>query len=144
MSGEAGLQPPSGSPPPTSAQLPDGTTLQLRPLAEEVCRRYRQVFPDEEQRYGSAGVAWCVHDNLHLFNWAVLDLAGHTDLTREVSWLARVLEARAFPLARLARNLDIAADVAAEQLDARHSAQLATAMRKAAAHVRSRKTFLSD
>lgn len=144
MRDKARLEPPSGSPPPTSARLPDGTTLPLLPLAEEVCHRYRLEFPDEEQRYGAAGVAWCVHDNLHLYNWAVLHLVGHADLTREVSWLAEVLEARDFPLDRLARDLDIAAEVATEQVEATHSSHLATVMREAAAHVRTLVTSLPE
>jgi hypothetical protein len=137
------LQPPSGSPPPTSAELPDGTPLQLLPLAEEVCRRYRQEFPDEEQRYGDAGIAWCVHDNQHLFNWAVLELGGHANLTGEVSWLAKVLQARDFPVDRLARNLDIGAAVVLERVARPVSVQLATMLSDAAGHVRARGDFLS-
>jgi hypothetical protein len=59
-------EPPSGAPPPVTAELRDGEALDLRALAEEICRRYRDEFPDEEERYGDAGVAWCVHDNQHL------------------------------------------------------------------------------
>ena len=33
------------------------------------------------------------------------------DFSSQVAWLARVLEAREFPLERLARNLEIAAEV---------------------------------
>ena len=104
-------QPPSGQPPPTVAEL-DGVELDLVALATEICRRYREEFPDEEGRYGAAGVAWCVHDNQHILNWAVGAANGYVDLEKELAWLARVLEARDFPLDRLARNLQIAAEVA--------------------------------
>lgn len=87
MTAQRPFEPPSGACPPTSEELPDGTTLQLTPLAEEVCRRYRQEFPDEEQRYGDAGIAWCVHDNLYLFDWAVLHLSGYADLREAASEL---------------------------------------------------------
>jgi hypothetical protein len=88
--------------------------IELVPLAEEICRRYREEFPDEEGRYGDAGMAWCVHDNQHILNWAVGARNGYVDLRKELAWLGRVLEARDFPVERLARNLEIAAVVAAE------------------------------
>lgn len=138
MSGEPQVRPPGGPPPPTAEALPDGTTVQLLPLAEEVCRRYRQEFPDEQQRYGDAGDAWCVHDNLYLFDWAVLHLGDCADLFEEVSWLADVLEARNFPLERLARGLDLAAEVAVEQLTGRWGGHVAALMREAAADLRTR------
>jgi hypothetical protein len=103
--------PRGGQPPPEHAESPDGERIALRPLAEEICRRYREEFPDEEGRYGEAGIAWCVHDNQHILNWAFLDLCGFVDLDEQLAWLARVLAARDFPLVRLARDLEIAADV---------------------------------
>jgi len=110
-------EPPSGSPPPVTAELRDGTHLDLRALAEEVCRRYRAEFPDEERRYGDAGRAWCVHDNQHILNWAVTEANGFGGLERQLVWLAGVLEARDFPLERLARDLEIAAAVLPELAD---------------------------
>jgi len=92
------------------------TPIDLVPLAEEICRRYRDEFPDEQERYGDAGVAWCVHDNQHVLAWAVGSRNGYVDLERELSWLARVLSARDFPVDRLARDLDIAAEVVRERL----------------------------
>jgi hypothetical protein len=59
------IEPPSGAPPPVTAELRDGETLDLRGLAQEICSRYRAEFPDEQDRYGDAGMAWCVHDNQH-------------------------------------------------------------------------------
>ena len=135
------LRRPSGDPPPSSEELPDGTTLQLVPLAEEVCRRYRAEHPDEATRYGPAGVAWCVHDTLYVLDWAVLELTGDADLKDEVDWLGRVLQARDFPIDRLARNLDIVAEVVAERVDA-WGGQLASVLNDAAGYVRA--TFLPE
>lgn len=111
------LAPPSGSAAPVEVAAPDGTSLDLRALGQEVCRRYRAEFPDEEQRYGDAGRAWCVHDNQYLLHWAVLDAKGTTSLADQVAWLGRVLAARDFPLDRLARDLELCADVVAEAGD---------------------------
>lgn len=110
------LRPPYGEPPPAEVRLEGGEQVDLPALAAEVCRRYRAEFPDEEGRYGEAGVEWCVHDNQHILNWAVLAQAGYVDLDSELAWLARVLAARDFPLERLARDLEIAAEVMRERL----------------------------
>lgn len=32
-------------------------------MAQEICRRYHNEFTDENERYGPAGRAWCLHDN---------------------------------------------------------------------------------
>ncbi len=103
--------PPSGAAAPLDGRAPDGTMLDLRELARGICARYRAEFPDEEERYGDAGQAWCVHDNQYILHWALLDAQGLTKLDDQVAWLGRVLGARACPLERLARNLDLAADV---------------------------------
>jgi len=89
--------------------------LELEPLDREVCGRYRDEYPDERERYGAAGEAWCVHDTLYVLAWAADDLrpAG-AELIGNVTWLARVLAARNFPVERLARSLEIAADVVAD------------------------------
>jgi hypothetical protein len=105
------IEPPSGAPPPVIAELRGGGTLDLRALAEQICTRYRAEFPDEQQRYGDAGVAWCIHDNQHILNWAVIESNGLGGFERKLAWLAGVLEAREFPLERLARNLELAAAV---------------------------------
>jgi hypothetical protein len=104
------LAPPSGAPAPLETAAPDGTTVDLRDLARAVCERYRAEFPDEQERYGDAGRAWCVHDNQYILHWALLDARGSTTLEGQVAWLARVLHARDFPLERLRRNLELAAD----------------------------------
>jgi hypothetical protein len=63
-------------------------------------------------------------------------------MTYEVGWLASVLEARDFPLERLARNLDIAADVVLEAVHGAFGKALADVLAEAASFVRSRGTFL--
>jgi hypothetical protein len=137
------LEPPGGDAPPTSVLLEDADQeLELVPLAEEICRRYRQEFPDEQARYGDTGHAWCVHDLQYLLYWAAEDVNGYLDIRTEVSWLGSVLEAREFPLERFARGLDIAAEVVTERVDKTLSAQLAATLTGAAAFVRSRGTFL--
>ena len=108
------LSPPSGTTAPVEVRAPGGAVVDVRALAQEVCRRYRAEFPDEEGRYGDAGQAWCVHDNQYLLHWALLDAQGTTSLDRQVAWLARVLHAREFPLDRLARDLELCADVVEE------------------------------
>lgn len=105
--------PPSGANPPTEMRTAIGAVIDLLPLAHETCRRYRDEFPDEAERYGPAGQAWCLHDNQYLFAWAIQDSRDHTvRLIDQALWLADVLDKRGFPIERLARNLEIAADVA--------------------------------
>jgi hypothetical protein len=104
-------EPPRGAPPPAGAELRDGRTLDLRALAEQICARYREEFPDEQQRYGDAGTAWCLHDNQHILNWAVTEVNGLGGFDRQIAWLASVLEARGFPVDRLARDLEIAVEL---------------------------------
>ena len=132
------LSPPSGEPPPTEAELGPGTTLQLLPIAQEICRRYRAEFPDEQERYGDAGNAWCIHDNQHLLNWAAGSVCGWIEMNPEVAWLAGVLEARKFPVERLARNLDIGAQVVLEHVDGEPGRRLSAVLADAAGFVRSR------
>lgn len=55
-------------------------------------------------RYGDARNAWCVHDTQHLLNWAAGSLNGWVKMEHEVGWLADVLQARDFPVNRLART----------------------------------------
>jgi hypothetical protein len=109
------VAPPSGSPAPETATLA-GRSIALRPLAEAVADRYFAQFPDDLERYGDAARAWEVHDTQYCLQWAVLDVEGGADVEREVAWLANVLRSRGFPLERLARNLELAADVVAEQV----------------------------
>jgi len=103
--------PPSGASPPTRAQHRDGTPIDLEAIAGLVCERYRQEFPDEEKRNGETGIKWCLHDNQYILAWAVQDARdGTLKLSEQTQWLARVLDSRDFPVARLVRNLEIAAE----------------------------------
>jgi hypothetical protein len=137
------LEPPGGQAAPTSIRLGEGgESLESEPLAKEICRRYRLEFPDEEERYGAAGTAWCVHDNLYLLYWAAETANGYDDMQREVTWLAEVLESRDFPLKRLARNLDIGADVIRDRVPGVAGDRLSPVFEEAATFVRSRSTFL--
>ena len=120
----------------------DGAAISLEPLAREICRRYQLEFPDEKGRYGDAGNDWCVHDNQHLLHWGAESVDGFVDMHQEVAWLARVLEARAFPLTRLARDLDLAAEVTGERVPGSPGEILSAVFHDAAAFVRSRATFL--
>ena len=98
------LAPPSGWPPPP----------QYRAQAEQICVRHFEMHPEQVERYGEHGMAWCVHDLQHILAWAESDAAGHVDLEKEVRWLAGVLAARHFPIETLADDLEIAADVVPE------------------------------
>jgi hypothetical protein len=136
------VAPPSGMAPPQEVPAPggDGRVLDLVALAQGVCSRYYEEFTDEDERYGEAGRLWCVHDNQHLLQWAALEVAGSVELNGQVAWLARVLEARGFPLDRLARNLELGAAVVRDQVAGGES--MATALEGAAGMVRERGTFL--
>jgi hypothetical protein len=123
------------------AETAEGETFRLRPLAEEICRRYRAEFPDERERYGDAGIAWCIHDNQHILNWVALESRGFVDLEERLAWLARVLEARDFPLPRLARNLELAAEAIPEDVPA--AAHMAERLSSGARYIRSRPSFLA-
>jgi len=106
----------SGQPAPPTSRAPDsarlhGEEIDLVAPAREVCRRYRLEFPDEQGRYGEAGVAWCVHDTQHILSWAVMAVEYGLGMERQLEWLAGVLGSRDFPLERLARDLEIAAEV---------------------------------
>lgn len=102
-----------GGEPPSSARV-DGTTIDLEPLAREICRRYGVEHPDEHARRGEAGPARYVHDTPYLLAWAADDLRLRGgQLVGNVSWLARVWAAERLPIERLARNLEIAAGVVA-------------------------------
>ena len=60
---------------------------------------------------------WCRHDNRYILSWAALALRGYEDFNARIEWLAEVLGARDFPLDRLARDLEIAADVVPDVAD---------------------------
>ena len=119
------LDPPGGAAPPSRAVLRTGAVLELEPLARETARRHREEFPDEQERFGEAGFAWCVHDNQYLLAWAVHDSESlGVDLLEQVRWLAGILSARDYPIPRLRRDLELAADVIGERApEARRAAE---------------------
>ncbi|WCB92631.1 hypothetical protein DSM104299_01328 [Baekduia alba] len=117
--------------------------MDLVALAAAVCERYYAEFADEDAVYGDVGRLWCQHDLQHLLNWAALEVAGGGPLGPEVAWLARVLEARRFPILRLAWSLDLGADVVLDELG-EGAAPMAEALRGAARMIRVRGTFLED
>jgi hypothetical protein len=135
------LPPSGGDAAPVSAVLADGRALDLVMLATAICRRYREEFPDEEQRYGEAGQAWCVHDNQHLLNWAVGAANDGADMKNDVAWLASVLESRGFPVERLARDLDLAGDIAGDLIAGSEGDRVSGVLRDAAEFVRSYGSF---
>jgi len=126
---------PSGAPPPAEAELGDGSRLALASLAEEITERYAQAFPDEDERYSPEWREWSTHDNQHVLRWALDAQRGLVDLWEQVAWLARVLAARDFPLDRLARSLELVADVLDECADLQATGAV-TELRAAAARVR--------
>lgn len=74
MSATPPLRPPSGGMErPATATLPDGTELDLLPLARAISDAHLARHPDELERYGEAARDWCTHDNQHLLSWAALD-----------------------------------------------------------------------
>ena len=105
--------PPSGATPPAEVFTSDGDAIDLRLLASDICSRYRTEFPDEEHRYGPAGILWCLHDNQYLLAWAIQDARdGTVLLSEQVVWLMNILSSRDFPIARLVRDLELAEEVA--------------------------------
>lgn len=132
--------PPSGAAAPQEMRLHSGAAVALVPLAGEICNRYRAEFGDEAGRYGEAGTKWCRHDNQYLLAWAIQEARDDTvRLSEQVDWLADVLEARAFPLERLARDLEIAAEVAtAATALGTLSAEVGSLLRAAANQVKGR------
>ena len=111
--------------PPVVATSPLGDELELRALAKETCSAYDAEFPDERERYGPAGIQWCVHDVQHILNWAALSLTGSLAFLEQIAWLARILEGRDFPLDRLARGLELCA----QTLDQHHPRERALVAR---------------
>jgi len=127
-------QRPGGVAPPTEAILPEGTVIDLQPLAARVADRYYEIFTDEHDRYGPAGREWCIHDNLYLLSWAFAAQRDDLVFRDQVTWLSRVLGARDYPLDRLQRDLQIVADVINETDDGTHR-QAASIVREVAREI---------
>ena len=124
------LSRPSGMPPPTRATLPDGQVVDLGALAAEISVEHMTRHPDDLARYGEVGREWCVHDNQHLLNWAVLEVCGGLDFGPQVAWLAGVLGSRGYPLESLADDLRMAAQTVRRRLTGEHARQLADVLER--------------
>jgi hypothetical protein len=137
------LRPPEGGddPPVFSDPLGDGPPVDLVPLATEICQRYMTEFTDEQPRHGPAGRVWCIHDNQHLLNWAVNAANEDGDMRDDVAWLASVLENRGFPMERLVRNLDIAAEAVFTTIPNSQGKSVADVLMDAAEYVRTYGSF---
>jgi len=134
------VAPPSGMPPPQTATSPHGKEIDVVAIARDACAAYDSEFPDERERYGPAGAEWCRHDCQHLVNWAVLSLTAALDFEAQLAWLARVLEARDFPLERLARGLELLARAVRDMLP--NEPEVAARLDAGASFVSSRASFL--
>jgi hypothetical protein len=128
-------------PPPEHVTGPHGRRIDLVAIARRTCVAYDNEFPDERARYGPAGAEWCRHDTQHLLNWAVLSLTQDVDFDRELAWLARILEARDFPLPRLARCLELLAQTTRESVP--DVPQIAERVQHGASFIASHESFLS-
>jgi hypothetical protein len=111
-------------PPPKRATLPDGQVLDLHALAAEISAEHLSRHRDDLARYGEVLRDWCVHDNQHLLNWAVLDVCGTLEFGPQVAWLARVLGSRGYPLDSLADDLRVAAQTVRRRVTGKHADQL--------------------
>jgi hypothetical protein len=138
------VEPPSGTAPPSAAPSPVPGVVEdidLVALAAATCERYYAAYTDEDAVYGPVGRLWCQHDLQHLLNWAALDVAGAVKLETQVAWLARILESRGFPLLRLARSLELAADATLTSLGP-DASPMADTLRASATMITIRGTFL--
>ena len=132
---------PGGEKPPTTATSPHGQQLDLVAVATLTCSAYDAEFPDERGRYGPAGMQWCLHDNQHLLNWAVLSLTYGISFEKELAWLAGILEHRNFPLERLERDLELLSTALTTSYP--EEKEVADRIKQGAAFIASRRTFIS-
>ena len=125
--------PPSGVNPPTAFDVGDGRRVELSPLAARLCELYYESYPDDLERYGGAGQAWCDHDSRYLLAWALEDAgAGTLSAVEQVQWLGRVLAGRNFPVERLARHVGLTAAVLDSEVGGELGKRAALVMREAA------------
>lgn len=125
--------PPSGVNPPAAFDVGDGRRVDLAPLAARLCELYYEAYPDDLERYGEAGRAWCDHDSRYLLAWALEDAgAGTLSAVEQVQWLGRVLAGRNFPVARLAHHVGLTAAVLEAEVPDDLGRRAALLMREAA------------
>lgn len=114
--------------PPVAAELPDGTSVALVPLAQEICTRHLERHPEDAERYGyELAFDWCVHDQQHVLAWAVED----RDLAGQIRWLAGVLDARGYPIPNLVDSILQGAEILSLRLSLPGSEEIAARMRAA-------------
>lgn len=134
---------PGGHPPPEHITL-EGRPVALPPIAATVTDRFVARHPDELERYEDPGRVreWCEHDTRHLIGWAAAEAERGTPLAKQLDWLGVVLEARGYPVQRLAETLEISAEVVRQQLGT-PAERIAASLTAGAAHVRAKPTFLA-
>jgi hypothetical protein len=122
--------------PPTEAMTSVGERVELVPLAEAVTVRHLDQHPEDVRRYGQdLARQWCVHDMQHVLAWAI----GDQEFEGQLLWLARVLDARDYPVNNLIDCTSTAADVVEEQVPAPAGPEVARRMRAAADALRTTK-----
>jgi hypothetical protein len=104
-----GPREPRGAAPPAAVYV-GGTAIPLAPGRPDLFAT-GSSSPTNVPATVTRGRAGAAHDNQWLLSWAVNDVLGATDLGEQVQWLARVLHARDFPVDRLARDLETAAEI---------------------------------
>ena len=109
--------PPSGMPPPEHVTGRHGRRIDLVAIAHGTCVEHDYEFPDERERYQDV------------------------DFERELASLARILEARDFPLPRLARCLELLARTTRESVP--DVPQVAERVQHGADFIASHESFLS-
>jgi hypothetical protein len=114
--------------PPATAELPDGTSVALIPLAQEICTRHLERHPEDVERYGhELAMDWCVHDQQHILAWAVED----RDLEGQIRWLAGVLDTRGYPVPSLVDSILQGAEIVNRQVSLPAGEEIAARMRAA-------------
>ena len=127
------VAPPSGMPPPSVAMFPDGTAVELRRLAQKIADAHLRRHPEDVERYGAElAREWATHDHQHILAWA----AGDLDLDGQLAWLARVLDARGYPVENFLDSLAIAAETLERELDTDAAREVSSRLRAAAARLR--------
>ncbi len=134
MSNRRRTAPPSGMAPPGAVLTTTGETVQLIPLAEEVAGRHLEGHPEDVTRYGEKlAWQWCVHDMQHVLAWAITD----QEFRGQLAWLARILDARDYPVNNLFDCVLTAADVVERDLPPDVASEVADRMRQVADALRS-------
>ena len=120
--------------PPATVMTATGETVELVPLAEEVTRRHLARHQEDVTRYGhELAWEWCVHDMQHVLAWAIAD----QEFRGQLAWLARLLDARDYPVNNVFDCVVTAAEVVGQELPPEVGPAVAARMRQAADALRS-------